>query len=157
MVYLSSFDIALVLGALSLQSWSLGRIHWPEGKFFLIWAGTCLLIAFLSPAPDLSSVSSALGQPQIVWWVRMAAASFPCCLSSPCSSAGEDPSLSHSCCLLCVHLSYLCSAKEQARDWTWSTNWGLTNQLKGKPVQFPSFFCTLDSINLIWAHISSFS
>lgn len=63
MAYLSSFDIALVLGALSLQSWSLGSdligLKESSSSYELELAFSQLS---LSPAPDLS-VSSALGQP----------------------------------------------------------------------------------------------
>lgn len=120
---LASFDVALVLGALSLQSWFLGMgSHWPEGKFFLIQSWNLPSHSFLSVSSPSSALwaltrclslicsGSALG---IVWWWGWL--KLPLLLTEqPLLPMGGDSSLSHPSCLLCVHLSCLCSAKEQA-------------------------------------------
>ena len=152
MAYLSSFDIALVLGALSLQSWSLGSdliglkessSSYEEGKFFLIWAGTCLLIASsLSPAPDLS-VSSALGQPWGLCDEEDGCSFLSCCLSSPCSPQERIPA-SHIPAASSVSISAT-SVLPRSRpglDMVHQLGSNQPAQRKAGPV--PPFFCTLD-------------
>lgn len=144
MAYLSSFDIALVLGSSFLTELVSGEwSHWPEGKFFLIWAGTCLLIAFsLSLAPDLS-VSSALGQPWGLCDEEDGCSFLSCCLSSPCSPQERIPA-SHIPAASSVSISAT-SVLPRSRpglDMVHQLGSNQPAQRKASPVS--PFFCTLD-------------
>ena len=150
--YLSLFWHSFGVGSSFLTELVSGeRSHWPEGKFFLIRAETCVLIASsLSPAPDLPSgispgvsVSSALGQPWGLCDDEDGCSFLSCWLSSPSSPQERIPA-SHIPAASSVSISAT-SVLPRSRpgpDMVHQLGSNQPAQRKAGPV--PPFFCTLD-------------